>query len=483
MRQALGVGFKRQLVGVFAPQWVEPLAHVLKDLGSEAVWVVHGDGLDEMTTTGVTNVAELSNGTVRTFEVSPEDVGLRRTTPDTLKGGDAKHNAAALKTVLSGEKNPYRDIAVLNTAGALVVAGTAPDVFTDHLAKYPEFAAKEQLVDIQPYVDADQVDLSVYLGQLADLWARDGKRFGLPKDWDTIAIVYNQDALDAAGVTVDELNSATWDLETGGTFQELIAKLSIDENGNNGLSPDFDPTKVKQYGFIMDGNGGAYGQTQFSWLTATTGWQFNDGLYATKYYYDDPRFIATNQWIADMMKKGYMMPLELTTSLGASAAFNSGQGALHGNGSWMIGSFADGATFPFGFARLPQGPEGRKSMFNGLADSIWVGTKHPAEAWQWVKFAASQECADKVGEFGVVFPAQQSAVDKALAAYEAKGLDVSAFTLQATEPDGTFLFPVTDHASEIVAIMDPAMASVLLGQASAEEVFPKANEEVNALFQ
>ena len=119
---------KRQLVGVFAPQWVEPLAHVLKDLGSEAVWVVHGDGLDEMTTTGVTNVAELSNGTVRTFEVTPEDVGLRRTTPDTLKGGDAKHNAAALKTVLSGEKNPYRDIAVLNTAGALVVAGTAPDL-------------------------------------------------------------------------------------------------------------------------------------------------------------------------------------------------------------------------------------------------------------------------------------------------------------------------------------------------------------------
>ena len=75
-----------------------------------------------------------------------------------------------------------------------MVAGTAPDVFTDHLAKYPEFAAKEQLVDIQPYVERDGVDLGVYLGELADLWARDGKRFGLPKDWDTIAIVYNQDA-------------------------------------------------------------------------------------------------------------------------------------------------------------------------------------------------------------------------------------------------------------------------------------------------
>jgi len=338
-----------------------------------------------------------------------------------------------------------------------MVAGTAPDVFTNHLAKYPEFAEKEQLIDIQPFVDADGVDVGVYLGELADLWARDGKRFGLPKDWDTIAIVYNQTALDAAGVTLDELNSVTWDLETGGSFGELIARLAVDENGNNGLSPDFDPTKVKQYGLIINGAGEGYGQTEWSWLAATTGWRHINDLYATSYNYDDPRFTSTIQWYADNMKKGFIMPLEQVTSLGGSAAFNAGLGALHANGSWMIGDFVNNATFPFGFARLPEGPEGRKSMFNGLADSIWVATDHPAEAWQWVKYAASQECADKVGEFGVVFPAQQSAVDKALAAYEAKGVDVSAFTLQATEEGGTFLFPVTDNASQISAIMAPTM--------------------------
>ena len=109
------------------------------------------------------------------------------------------------------------------------------------------------------------------------------------------------------------------------------------------------------------------------------------------------------------MKKGFIMPLEQVTSLGGSAAFNSGLGALHSNGSWMIGDFANNATFPFGFARLPEGPEGRKSMFNGLADSIWVGSKHQEEAWQGLKYLASPECADTVGTFGVVFPAQQSA--------------------------------------------------------------------------
>ena len=177
------------------------------------------------------------------------------------------------------------------------------------------------------------------------------------------------------------------------------------------------------------------------------------------------------------------MPLEQVTSLGGAAAFQSGLGALHANGSWMIGALSSQSDFPVGFARLPEGPEGRKSMFNGLADSIWTGTEHPDEAWELVKYLASQECANIVGEAGVVFPAQQSGVELALAAYEAKGLDVAAFTEQALDPNGTFLFPVTDNASEITAIMTPAMESIMLGQAPAAEVILTAAAEVNGLFE
>jgi anthranilate phosphoribosyltransferase len=119
-------GVKRQMVGVFSRQWVEPLAHVLKNLGSVQAWVVHGsDGLDEITTSGPTAVAALQDGAVTTFEIAPEDVGLARAKPDALRGGDAGHNAEALKAVLQGEKGAYRDIAVLNAAAALVVAGKA----------------------------------------------------------------------------------------------------------------------------------------------------------------------------------------------------------------------------------------------------------------------------------------------------------------------------------------------------------------------
>lgn len=117
---------KRQLVGVFSRHWIEPLAHVLKNLGSQSVWVVHGsDGLDEITTSGPTAVAALENGEVRTFEISPMDIDLPLSTAEALRGGDAAHNAEALKAVLDNKPSAYRDVAMMNAAAALVVGGLA----------------------------------------------------------------------------------------------------------------------------------------------------------------------------------------------------------------------------------------------------------------------------------------------------------------------------------------------------------------------
>jgi anthranilate phosphoribosyltransferase len=122
-------GVKRQMVGVFSKQWVQPLAQVLKNLGSDSVWVVHGsDGLDEITLTGPTSVAALENGNIRTFEVTPEEAGLTRSSPGSLKGGDADANAVALRSVLEGRSSAYRDVALLNAAAALIVAGKAKDL-------------------------------------------------------------------------------------------------------------------------------------------------------------------------------------------------------------------------------------------------------------------------------------------------------------------------------------------------------------------
>ena len=120
---------KRQMIGTFSKHWIEPMAQVLKNLGSESVWVVHGsDGLDEITTSGPTSVAALDKGAIQTFEITPEDIGLARSKAEALRGGDADHNSRALLDVLKGKRGAFRDVALMNAAAALVVAGRATDL-------------------------------------------------------------------------------------------------------------------------------------------------------------------------------------------------------------------------------------------------------------------------------------------------------------------------------------------------------------------
>ncbi|HSV02158.1 MAG TPA: anthranilate phosphoribosyltransferase [Phenylobacterium sp.] len=118
---------RRQLLGVFDTRWVEPLARVLGALGAERAWTVHGQGMDEITTTGETQVAEWregpnGEGQVRLFRITPEAVGLPRASLAELTGGSPKENAAALRDLLAGAKGPYRDIVLINAAAAFLVA-------------------------------------------------------------------------------------------------------------------------------------------------------------------------------------------------------------------------------------------------------------------------------------------------------------------------------------------------------------------------
>ena len=122
-------GVKRQLLGAFSPHWLKPMIEVLQSLGSTHLWAAHGsDGLDEITTTGPTQIVALEHGKIREFTLQPEDVGLTRALPEALKGGEAAENAAALRNVLDGTKNAYRDIGVINAAAALVMAEAVPDL-------------------------------------------------------------------------------------------------------------------------------------------------------------------------------------------------------------------------------------------------------------------------------------------------------------------------------------------------------------------
>jgi len=120
---------KRHLIGVYELEWLGPMAEVLKQLGSEAAWLAHGqDGMDEITTTAPTDIVELRNGLVRHFALTPEELKLPRARLENLKGGDATYNAGQLKKLLQGEPGPYRDIVLMNASAALIVAGKCDDL-------------------------------------------------------------------------------------------------------------------------------------------------------------------------------------------------------------------------------------------------------------------------------------------------------------------------------------------------------------------
>lgn len=122
-------GVTRQLLGVFSQQWLMPMANALRELGTEHAWLVHGsDGLDEITITGPTHVVELRGGQTRSFEITPEQFGLKRAALADIKGGDPAQNAEALRALFDGATGPYRDIVLLNAAAALVVADCVPDI-------------------------------------------------------------------------------------------------------------------------------------------------------------------------------------------------------------------------------------------------------------------------------------------------------------------------------------------------------------------
>ena len=122
-------GARKQITGVFSKTWVEPLAHVLKNLGSEACWICHGEGgLDEIVPTGTTWISELRNGKIMSFEVTPEAVGLKRSSLEELRGGDAAQNASALRDVLSGKKSAFRDSVVMTTGAALFMDGRSKNL-------------------------------------------------------------------------------------------------------------------------------------------------------------------------------------------------------------------------------------------------------------------------------------------------------------------------------------------------------------------
>jgi multiple sugar transport system substrate-binding protein len=371
------------------------------------------------------------------------------------------------------------------TLSAGMVSETAPDVFVNHLSKYPDLVANGQLVDLAPLIRRDGVDPKSFVDGLYPLWGRDNHQgqhqYGLPKDWDTVALIVNLDLAAQAGVSADQLRELDWNPKDGGSFGRLIAHLTIDEQGRNALSPGFDKSRVKVRGYQNPGPGGMSGQTEWGSFAVANGFAYQDSPWNANFHYDDPRLAQTLSWFASLYARGISAAPREVGKLGAEAMFVAGKAAIVPNGSWMIGHFARNTRFRSLWVTMPRGPGGeRVSMLNGLADSIWIGSKQKVDAWQWVRYLASNECQSLVAASGVVFPAIRGLAEQVVAAQGRAGIDSRAFLAMAAAQ--TFAPPIADHGDEIHTIMDSAMQAILFGGADAALTLRAANARVKAVF-
>ncbi len=365
-----------------------------------------------------------------------------------------------------------------------ITAGTAPDVFTNQISYYLQFVQNNQLLDLTEYVEKSDIDFSEYKEGLAERWVDDGKRFGLPKDWDTVALLYNVEAATAAGYTPEELSTLTWNPDDGGTFAEFVKATTLDSAGRSGLDPAFDKDNVVRYGYYPEWADGAIGQNGWGNFAHSNGFAFSDeeGAAPTSFNFDSDALVETAGWLQSLIDDGYAPKFEAQSTLGTQAVMENQNVASTITGSWMASTYlAEDAPVDFAFAMVPEGPEGRTAATNGLADSVWVGTKHPDEAAQWVTYLASADCQDKVGAAGLIFPALNSGTEAALEARDAAGFDSSAF-VSVADAGETFLIPAFERSAEVNTAIQDAMQAIAQG-ADPEETLGKANTTVEDLFK
>lgn len=369
------------------------------------------------------------------------------------------------------------------TAG--FIAGTAPDVFTDHLTKFPQYSDLDVLYKLDELEATKSIRDDDYQSGLAELWkGQDGHRYGSPKDWDTVGMFYDRSAMQEAGVSDDELATLEWNPDDGGSFERMLAHLTIDAKGRRGDEPGFDKENVEVYGISSNGSGGdGFGQTQWSPFTGSTDWFYtNENPWGDRFRYDEQTVQDTLAWYYRLAEKGYMAKYGVfSTTTGPDVQLGAGKCALSFNGSWMIGTYLNMKDLDIAVAPTPIGPTGKRaSMFNGLGDSITKQAKDPEAAAKWVAFLGSDTAQEIVGRAGVVFPARPAGTEAAVASFRKRGLDVSAFTRQVEEKT-TFLFPVTRNPADVQTLLQPAFDNVY-ANGKPISTLTGTNEQVNNLL-
>lgn len=367
---------------------------------------------------------------------------------------------------------------------ASFVAEAGPDAFADHLARFPEFVTLGVIAPLDDLAPLADITADRFQEGLQELWSdQEGTRYGIPKDYDTVAVMYDKNLLAEEGLAPEDLEDLDWNPEDGGSFERMLARLTLDTHGVRGDEEGFDPTSIARYGLAADPGIDYTGQTSWSPFALSTGWTFTDAeTWGTSFQYDDERFTATMDWYFGLVDKGFFPPFgTFGESSPAQSQLQAGSAALATAGSWMISTFANMEGMELGIAPLPAGPIGTPvSMFNGLGDSISSQSEKKEEAARLIAFLASDEAQRLIGQRAPFFPATDAGTEAAIESYAEEGLDVTPFTDRVANGE-TGLYPLVENSASIMSVMQTAFDQCWLRRIDGAD-FASFNDRVNALF-
>jgi multiple sugar transport system substrate-binding protein len=343
-------------------------------------------------------------------------------------------------------------------------SGTGPDIFWVNTPWLSTWIKDGLMMNLAPDIAKAHINMSQYIPSLVSLHTYQGAIYGLPKDWDTIAVYYNENYFAAHHIPVP--TSWSWNTTNGGSFLHTLAEATIDTNGVNALSPNFNPNTVATYGAEMDNAM----QTGWGNFLAEDGVFTIPQAFASSTSFNTPKADQVFQFIRNLMYKYHV--LVPGSELGSNATdpssennalFAAGKIAMQIGGDWeTTGTYADvGGKFKIGVIPLPAGPDGTWSVFNGLIDAINPHTPNFQATWeleQWLGSAASEKI---MGEGGYIWPAIPSLDPLFVNYWASKGLNMSAFL---NESKGNLTnWPNTPGMNQGLTDMQRDMGPIWLG--------------------
>ena len=360
------------------------------------------------------------------------------------------------------------------------ITGGAPDLFWVNTPWLGTFIKDGILTDLTPLIKASRINMAQYYPQLVAMHSKDGKIYGLPKDWDTIALYYNKAYFNKLHLAVPA--NLSWNADGTGSFVTFLKEATTDTSGHNATSPQFNQGKIATYAL------GVNNDPQGGWgnYVAEVGGKVIPHPYATATSLTTPEMNTGMTFLAKTLTDDRVIVPGTLSGPNANGnnleqMFAQGQVAMWEEGDWNTLSVKSSVTFPVGVATLPIGPGGRVSVFNGLIDGLNSHTPYPKQAWELEQWLGSPRSEAILGSGGYVWPAIKSLDPLFLQYWQTQGIDMQAFL---TEAQGQVVnFPVSpgigDALTDIVNDLGPAW----LGTESVSQALQTAQTDADYVLR